>query len=76
MIVRKAGSASSRFSKAISLTLRNINAPTSTSTTAVAKGGTICAKGAIKRHGKKQSAVKTAVQPVRPPISIPATLSI
>jgi hypothetical protein len=34
------------------------------------------AKGARKKQGRKQSAVKTEVKPVRPPALIPATLSI
>ncbi len=76
MIVKNAGRASSRCSKSICFTLRNIYAPIRSSTTAVAYGGTIPARGARKRHGKKQTAQKIAVQPVRPPISMPAMLSI
>ena len=34
------------------------------------------ASGARNRHGTKQSAVVTAVRPVRPPIRMPATLSM
>jgi hypothetical protein len=33
------------------------------------------ATGAMKRHGRKQKAVTTAVSPVRPPILIPEMLS-
>src|ERR1051326_63573 len=34
------------------------------------------ASGARKKHGRKQSAVNTDVQPVRPPLWMPAILSI
>jgi len=74
--VRNAGRASSIFEKLIWLTLWNIAAPTRISTAAVAKGGTIPASGAINKHGRKQSAVTTEVLPVRPPMLIPAMLSI
>ena len=66
--VRNAGSPSSIFANRICATLRNIAAPTRISTAAVAYGGTMPAKGAMKKHGRKQSAVKTEVSPVRPPI--------
>ena len=34
------------------------------------------ASGARKKHGRKHNAVKTDVQPVRPPLLIPAILSM
>src|SRR5687767_3342418 len=76
MIVKNAGSPSSSFEKEIWPTVLNIEAPTKISTEAVAYDGTIPASGARKKHGRKQSAVKTEVSPVRPPISIPAMLSM
>ena len=57
IIVKKAGKPSSIFENAISRTLLNIDAPTRIRTGAVAYSGTIPAIGAIKKHGKKQSAV-------------------
>src|SRR5438552_3864618 len=74
--VKNAGTPSSIFEKLILATLVNMAAPTRIKTAAVAKGGTVPASGAMKRQGKKQSAVKTEVSPVRPPILMPATLSM
>ena len=76
MIVRNAGSRSSSRSRVSRATLRNMKQPTMISTGAVAQAGTTSASGATKRQGRKQSAVKTEVSPVRPPISIPAELSM
>ena len=74
--VRNAGTPSSIFEKSILPMLVNIAAPTKIRTAAVANGGTIPAIGAMKKHGRKQRAVKTDVNPVRPPMRMPATLSI
>src|SRR5213079_3411800 len=76
MIVRKAGSPSSIFENPISATLLNIDAPTRIRTGAVAYAGTMPASGARKKQGRKQSAVKTEVKPVRPPMLMPAMLSM
>src|ERR1043165_3855905 len=76
IIVKNGGSPSSIFAKSIWLTLRNIDAPTRSSTGEVAYSGTMPASGARKKHGRKQSAVNTDVQPVRPPLWMPAILSI
>src|SRR5688572_7594555 len=76
IIVKNAGMPSSIREKLIELTLLNIAAPTKIITGAVAKGGTIAASGARKKHGKKQSAVNTEVNPVRPPLFMPAILSM
>src|SRR5437867_4215 len=76
IIVKKAGRPSSILEKAIWPTLLNIDAPTRIKTGAVAYDGTMPAIGARKKHGKKQSAVKTEVRPVRPPRLMPAMLSI
>ena len=62
IIVKKAGRPSSIFRNSIWLTLLNIDAPTRTSTGAVAYAGTMPAKGARKKHGRKQRAVKTEVK--------------
>ena len=74
--VRNAGTPSSIFEKLILPMLVNIAAPTRISTAAVANGGTMPAIGAMKKHGRKQSAVKIDVNPERPPMRMPATLSI
>src|SRR5229473_6764522 len=74
--VRNAGTPSSILEKLILPTLLNIVAPTRIKTAAVAYGGTMPATGAMKKHGRKQSAVNTEVNPVRPPIWMPATLSM
>ncbi len=50
--------------------------PTRINAEAVAYAGTIPASGAKKKQGRKQSAVKTEVSPVRPPILMPAMLSM
>jgi hypothetical protein len=76
IIVKNAGRLSSIRSNLICPTLLNIDAPTRIKTGAVAYGGTMPASGARKRQGKKQSAVKTDVIPVRPPTFIPAILSM
>src|SRR5215510_886557 len=76
MTVRNAGTPSSIFEKFTSLTLLNIDAPTRISTGAVAYEGTMPASGARKKQGRKQSAVKSEVRPVRPPMLMPAMLSI
>src|SRR3989442_766702 len=73
--VRNAGTPSSIFEKLILPTLLNIAAPTRIKTAAVAYGGTMPANGAMKKHGRKQSAVNTDVKPVRPPMLIPACLN-
>src|SRR5439155_7587921 len=75
-IVRNAGSASSIRESSRCATLLNMSAPTTMRTGAVANAGTISAAGAMKKHGRKHSAVKTDVSPVRPPISMPAALSM
>src|SRR5258707_9074040 len=74
--VRNAGTPSSSFEKLILPMLVNMAAPTRIKTAAVAKGGTMPASRAIKKHGTKQTAVETEVNPFRPPILKPATLSI
>src|ERR1051326_523492 len=71
IIVKNAGKSSSIRPKLSWPTLRNIVTPTRIKTGAVAYGGTIPANGARKKHGRKQSAVKTLVRPVRPPLLIP-----
>src|SRR4029078_10511452 len=76
IIVKNAERLSSIRSNRIWPTLLNIEAPTSIKTGAVAYEGTIPAKGARKRQGKKHNAVNTEVSPVRPPTLIPAILSI
>src|SRR6185503_10235146 len=76
IIVKNAGNPSSIRAKFIEPTLLNIAAPTKTKTGVVAKGGTMPASGARKKHGRKQSAVNTEVKPVRPPLLMPAMLSM
>src|SRR5688500_16130268 len=76
MIVKNAGRPSSILEKEIWPTLRNMDAPTRIKTDAVANAGTMPANGARKKHGRKHTAVKTEVKPVRPPMLMPAMLSI
>jgi len=66
MMVRKAGTASSSFERGSFETDLNINAPTKTRTGAVAKAGTIPAKGARNRQGRKQRIRLSKRLPRRP----------
>ncbi len=76
MMVKNAGRPSSIFENMICPTLLNIEAPTRIRTEAVAYGGTMPASGARKKQGKKHNAVKTEVRPLRPPMLMPAMLSM
>lgn len=75
-IARNAGSADAGSDHGISPTSRIKRRPTSTSTGAVASGGTIAASGEKTSVATKHAAHATDASPVRPPSATPAALSM
>jgi hypothetical protein len=74
--VRNAGTPSSSLEKLIRPMLLNMATPTKIKAAAVAKAGTEPARGRDEKHGRKHNAVKAEVKPVRPPMLMPAMLSM
>src|SRR5699024_12352395 len=74
--VKKAGMATSTSSQSIALNSFIIVIPTTTKIGAVAALGITLTNGAAMIDNKKQIAITTEVNPVRPPALIPAEASI